>query len=993
MTRIDRREFSLQLAQQGGRINVDALPPPVLRQLESAGVNLDRLRSISGDDRVLEGAEINELYTALAVSGRGAARVDNGVSEDLFRSLAGRVERPDGSTGAFSSSARGRSVGIAGSTVDEATELRGRTDGTRPNGFVAAMESIAEFFVELFTSRDYITSAERDFDVGRQLAREHPESLRAILAEPTGESMLRDRLLAQRPATTTEADWRRTVDDVIRGMQRTLANGAADLPDSVGANAGLRLRDAAAPMFAANADPAARAELGSTLDALAASGLSDQTQVRLLGDWDRAGRPANFRRDLTALTGALSSSSTLVRAAATEELAAHPERFSRIATLMSSDAFRSPHLTDADRIALVRSTAGNAADAVSMARLLSSETGRALAPETRAAMITAFNGSTNPASAARNLESLTQNPGFSRVSAAVQQDYVRLVLSPTTTTEQRTAAMARLSAAHTGALAPLNEVMFGSRTLAVGATGPDVRTSQRYLRALGYDGIVGPNESTTFGENTRAAVADFQRRHGLLGGSSPSTEGVIDQATYRAMVSELQRRGINPTDYRFTTELSLNRPTRATDGPWRATQRWTPELQAEFSRFASAYVAARIPTNPDGSSRLPEWGERVDCADLSYEALIQFARQRGLPIHLSAGGTTYTNNSPGPIAQRVQSDFGAMHLQHFTTALREGESPRPGDIGNMRWAQSENGHDSRYWHSHNIVDFDPLFREATVIFGSLDDLIREPALNTFNARGFNLTVHDIPEVAIIDAINDDSGQNRGVDRATQEARVRRLLEAHTTGGHRVTDADVSAFITMVSRDSNIYRDAPTAVSADRDAFHDLVEGTPTADPAARRAAVADLNTRFGASFTEADLDSLIAAGARGERGVRDEAARLVGLRVPADRRSGAADALIETTRPVVRFTANRDALADSGLRASAVREFNSTYGSRVRDSDLATVLHAGDRDAALAAATTIVASRGVPEGRRAQAAQDLVDAADSTRRFRRWDFDSFNRHM
>jgi peptidoglycan hydrolase-like protein with peptidoglycan-binding domain len=989
MTRIDRREFSLQLAQQGGRINVDALPPPVLRQLESAGVDLDRLRSISGDDRVLEGAEINELYTALAVRGSGGARVDNGVSEDLFRGLASRVERPDGSTGAFSSSARGRSVGIGGGNVDEATELRGRTDGTRPGWFGAAMESIAEFFVELFTSNDYITSAERDFDIGRQLAREHPETLRATLAEPTGEQMLRDRLMGQRPATTSEGDWRRTVDDVIRGMQRTLSTGTADLPDSFSPSSSLRLRDAATPLFAANADPGARRELELNMNALAGSGLPEQTQVRLLNDWNTAGRPASFRPNMTALSGALASSSTLVRQAATEELAAHPDRMARLSSLMSSDAFRSPHLTDADRIALIRSGAGTTADVTAMARLLSSETGRALAPETRAAMITGFNS--NPANAVRALETLTANPGFSRVSAAVQQDYVRLMLNPATTAAQSTPALARLSAAHTGNLAPLNEVLFGTRTLQTGSTGADVRTAQRYLRTLGYDGIVGPEESTTFGANTRAAVAEFQRRHGLLDGTR--TEGVIDQATYRAMVAELQARGISPTDYRFTTELSLNRPTRASDGPWRATQRWTPELQAEFSRFAAAYTAARIPANPDGTARLPEWGERVDCADLSYEALIQFARQRGLPVHLSSGSTTYSNRSSGPIVGGVQSNFGAMHLQTFTTPLREGELPRSGDIGNMRWAQSANGHDSSYWHSHNIINFDPLFRKATVIFGSLDDLMKQPALDTFNRRGFDLTLHDVPERTIIDGINDDSGQGRQVDRATQEQRVRRLLEAHTTGGHAVSDADVSAFIALVGNDANIHRNAPTAVSMDADAFDGLVSGAPFADPAARRAAVAELNTRFGASFTEADLDRLIAAGDRGEAGVRAEATRIVNERVPAARRAGAAEALMESTRPVIRFHADRDALADRGLRASAIRDFNSTYGSRVTDADLGNVLNAGDREAALAVATTIVASRGVPVDRRADAARDLVDAADSTRRFRRWDFDMFNRHM
>lgn len=996
VTRVERRDFET-LARSGARINVDSLPAPVMRQLESAGVSADSLRDIAGEDHVIEGEELHQLYNALALRPDGnGGRVDNRVSQDLFRALSARAETSAPEATApldFSSgSARGRSTGV-GANLQESADIRGRTDGQRPNWFVRALESIAEFFVELFTSDDYITSAERDFDVGRRMATEHPETLRAVLAAPGGEDALRGRLLAQRPAATSEADWNGTINDVMRGIRQTLDGGrTADLPDSVNPRASLLVRDRAAVLYAQNADPAAREELSATVDALGRSGLSESAQVDALTRWNAAGRPAQLRQRLEALETGLETMSPAVRREAVAQLEAHPERLDRLSTLVASPGFQSTNMSDADRIALLRTTRGTPADVTALAAQLASPNGRALTPALRGEIITAFQAHSNPAQMVRNLDTLFQNRGYGRVSTTAQAAQVRLAINPATTNAQFTQAMTRLNNTYPARLNGLNEIMFGDRTLAQGATGPEVRTAQRYLRALGFDGTLGMNESDTFDRATTAAVTEFQRRHHLLDGNPPAaTAGVLDRATLSKMQEEIRARRLDPLEYRFTTELSMNRPTRSTDGPWRATQRWTPALQAEFSEFAAAYARARIPQNPDGSSRNPEMAERVDCADLSYEALIQFARQRGLPVHLSSGGSTYSNNSRGPIVGGVQSDFGAMHLQHFTRPVPRDEVPRTGDLGNMRWAQSANGHDSSYWHSHNIIGFDPLYREAAVVYGSLDDLIRQPALDTFNARGFNLTVHDIPEVEIIDAINDDSGQNRQVGRADQESRVRRLLEAHANSGHTVSDADVTAFINMVGNDSNIYRNAPTAVYERPRAFSDLVEGPVWADPAARRAAVAELNARFGASFTEADIDRLVNAGSRS---AVDTAAReLVEQRVPADRRAGAQEALTGAARGTVRYTPNRDALADPGLRTAAVRDFNATYRARVTDADLGNVLRAANPTDALAVATRIVEQRGVPADRRSEAARALVDAADQTRAFRRWDFDMFNRHM
>ena len=102
--------------------------------------------------------------------------------------------------------------------VKGATDLEGKTDGKRPNWFIQMLEAIAEFFVELFTDKDYITSAEKDADLGRQLAEKHPESLRAILSMPGGEKALRAHLEAQCPKGTTAEEWKRTVNDVIMAI-------------------------------------------------------------------------------------------------------------------------------------------------------------------------------------------------------------------------------------------------------------------------------------------------------------------------------------------------------------------------------------------------------------------------------------------------------------------------------------------------------------------------------------------------------------------------------------------------------------------------------------------------------------------------------------------------------------------------------------------------------------------------------------------------------
>lgn len=874
------------MTDHGGQIRVT---PRVQRDLAAAGVDRTRLNRIAGGDHVISGAEFNRLFDAIATRQDGDRRAS--VSESTFASLHTHVERSRAGRGGDSptpTTGGGRSVGIGGPraprpgqpSLNGSADIASRTDGDRPSWIERVFQAIAEFFVELFGG-NYTTWDESQEELGHELARQHPESLRALLAMPNGEQRLRQHMLNQRPEGADEGEWSTTVDLVIRGMRAELSGGA-DLPDNIGRNASFSVRDAATPLYAENSSPRARRELDATLNALASSGLSEETQVALLG----GGRPAELRQNLETLATALSSASPSVREAVLAEINQTPSRLGDVATLAGS--------------------------------------------------------------------------------------------------------------LHSGTRAPLNDVLFGDRTLAEGASGDDVRVAQRYLRALRFDGTVGATVTGNYDANTRAAVEQFQRRAGLLDGNPPAAQaGVLNQATLRAMVGQLRSEGLDPTAYRFTTELSLNRPTPANDRPWRATQRWTPALQAEFRQFADAYVRARIPQLPNGDPRNPEWHERVDCANLSYEALVMFARQRGLPVRLRGGSNGDITHRTARTVAAAHHQLGAAHIRRNTSPVLAGQVPQSGDLGNMDWDQSvgnsQHG-DNRYMHSYNIVEFDPLYRSGTVVYGSLDDLVADRALEQFNQRGFDLTIHDIPESTIIDAINDDSGGGRQQTLAEQQTRVRRLLGEHTAGSHQVTDADVNAFIAMISNDRNIRRNRPTAVRSGA-AWPRLVTGEPWADPTARAAAVRDLNQRFGSSFTEADIDSIVAAGGTGRRQVDARIAQLVRDRVPAGRRSGARAALAEASRGAIRYHLNRDHVSDRGMRRDVITDFRSRYGARLTDGDLAGILRASGRDTALTAARGVLERRGLSGDRLDTASRELRDAVDETRRLRQWDFNQFNTAM
>ncbi|MEQ8273462.1 MAG: Fic family protein [Deltaproteobacteria bacterium] len=112
MPRVDRRRFEASFAHR--QVRVDRLPRNLVRSLEAHGVSRADLERIAGDDHVIQGAEFNQLYEALATRTQGGQRVDTRVSEELFAQLTARAERSPSSTPEPTPTATARSTGIGG---------------------------------------------------------------------------------------------------------------------------------------------------------------------------------------------------------------------------------------------------------------------------------------------------------------------------------------------------------------------------------------------------------------------------------------------------------------------------------------------------------------------------------------------------------------------------------------------------------------------------------------------------------------------------------------------------------------------------------------------------------------------------------------------------------------------------------------------------------------------------------------------------------------
>ncbi len=65
-------------------------------------------------------------------------------------------------------------------------------------------------------------------DVGRRMAQgDNGLALQALLARPDGESVLRERLMAQKPESATDAQWTRAVDNMIRGAREGISQNSS----------------------------------------------------------------------------------------------------------------------------------------------------------------------------------------------------------------------------------------------------------------------------------------------------------------------------------------------------------------------------------------------------------------------------------------------------------------------------------------------------------------------------------------------------------------------------------------------------------------------------------------------------------------------------------------------------------------------------------------------------------------------------------------------
>ena len=97
---IGRNEFASTLGAGGGRLHVDNLPREILTQLRANGVDRTALDRIAGDDHVISGEEFKALYDALS---RRTGSSGRAVSESLFQTLQGRIERDTQPAPAFHS--------------------------------------------------------------------------------------------------------------------------------------------------------------------------------------------------------------------------------------------------------------------------------------------------------------------------------------------------------------------------------------------------------------------------------------------------------------------------------------------------------------------------------------------------------------------------------------------------------------------------------------------------------------------------------------------------------------------------------------------------------------------------------------------------------------------------------------------------------------------------------------------------------------------------
>ena len=218
MTRIDRPvviQPQSELADEGSSGALRDARAGIAKRLDDAQIQV-RVQSgaepisagglLQKSDAELQemGIDAQDLWSLLSdvdVSQSGEGLVD--ISEGS--QLSHRYLLRDGQDSNYHTATTATPSGTA--HVAESLDVSGKTDGQQPGWFQGVFQVIAEFFVELFSSEDYITSRERDEQVGESLAEQHPETLRALLDSAEGRRSLQQQLFNQRPEGTPTDDW------------------------------------------------------------------------------------------------------------------------------------------------------------------------------------------------------------------------------------------------------------------------------------------------------------------------------------------------------------------------------------------------------------------------------------------------------------------------------------------------------------------------------------------------------------------------------------------------------------------------------------------------------------------------------------------------------------------------------------------------------------------------------------------------------------------
>lgn len=756
---------------------------------------------------------------------------------------------------------------------------------------------------------------DRQVDAGRQMFDRAPATASALAADPA----FRTYLISQRQ-NLSEGDWSDVVDNLLQGLRERAAENRATVAraDSLPS---LPARDSYLTAYV-QADAATRTRLDAVRD-IAATMPTNEAESFL----EPLNGSATSRTMLLDMAETIRALPPVVRnqAALTIGLLRTREDADAFRALLSNSAFNAPGVTDIDRREALRLFANPALrEAVpDFLTMMATDSWTSSSAETRQRLIQLCL-SDNTAEGTRALARLWSSASIAGLSPAHRTAVVEALAAwpalvrRTERVDTLLATIAPMAEAVRNDIlqglqadndfdgwlrlatipfpaeaAPLSRVLYGTDSIGVGSTGHSAVIVQRYLQSFRtndpqtgeeiplYSATVGVTHRPSFDAATEAGVRQFQRDNNI-----EPANGRVDRRTLmamiRAMPAQTEPYGIGPGAFTYLTTTSLNRPTASTDGSWRATQRWTPALEAEYQTFSVAYMRTRFNT-----------GERLDCADLALETVVMFARSRGLPLQLdSGGGRTIRHNTPGiAIAASARAYLGAINIPHAGNTISVPlNQMRPSDIGIMDWDQSINGHDSTYNHTYNVVGWDNAERANTfLIYGSLTDEIAPAALAAFNARhNINPPIRAFSEYQIIDAINPDpNSADRARPASVYRPRIADVLREH--GIASPTEAQITEVVNMVNQHTR--RDQPTQIySSEGLAAYSSISGPDLfSDPGVLEANRTTFNTTYSLNLTPAQMRRVLRAGSEAEK--QTVAAELVAS-LPEARRAEATTALV-----------------------------------------------------------------------------------------------------